>query len=177
MSNTSPKYKGRGREKQFLKSVLKQHDCNYVKFKNKIKLEEKKKTAWLDFSPVLYSMRFCRAGIFSVLNIFRRCGKNETEGQTSEQPHCSLCVAWFLLFSRSFVFDSLWSQELQHTRPSCPHYLPEFTQTHVHWVGDTIQPSHPLLPPSPPALNLSQHQGLFQWVSSTVWKGLVLDPV
>ena len=43
------------------------------------------------------------------------------------------------------------------------HYLPKFAQTHVHWVGDAIQPSHPLLPPSP-ALNLSQHQGLFQWV-------------
>ena len=46
------------------------------------------------------------------------------------------------------------------------HQLPEFTQTHVHWVGDAIQPSHPLLPPSPPAFNLSQHQGLFRWLSS-----------
>ena len=45
--------------------------------------------------------------------------------------------------------------------------LPEFTQTHVHWVGDVIQPSPPLLSPSPPALNLSQHQGLFKWVSSS----------
>ena len=45
------------------------------------------------------------------------------------------------------------------------HQLPEFTQTHVHWVSDAIQPSHPLLSPSPPALNLSQHQGLFKWVS------------
>ena len=44
------------------------------------------------------------------------------------------------------------------------HQLPEFTQTHVHWVGDAIQPSHPLPSPSP-AFNLSQHQGLFQWVS------------
>ena len=42
------------------------------------------------------------------------------------------------------------------------NYLPEFAQTHVHWVSDAIQPSHPLLPPSSPALNLSQHQGLFQ---------------
>ena len=42
------------------------------------------------------------------------------------------------------------------------HQLPEFTQTHVHQVGDAIQPSHPLSSPSPPALNLSQHQGLFQ---------------
>ena len=47
--------------------------------------------------------------------------------------------------------------------PALPvhHQLPEFTQTHVHWVGDAIQPSHPLSFPSPPALNLSQHQGLF----------------
>ena len=48
------------------------------------------------------------------------------------------------------------------------HYLPEFAQTHVHWVGDTIQPSHPLSPPFPPALHLSQHQGLFQWVDSVL---------
>ena len=46
------------------------------------------------------------------------------------------------------------------------HQLPELTQTHVHWVGDAIQPSHPLSSPSPPAFNLSQHQGLFKWVSS-----------
>ena len=46
------------------------------------------------------------------------------------------------------------------------HDLPEFAQTHVHWFSDAIQPSHPLSPPSPPAFNLSQHQGLFQWVSS-----------
>ena len=47
------------------------------------------------------------------------------------------------------------------------HQLPESTQTHVRWVGDTIQPSHPLSSSSPPALNLSQHQGLFKWVSSS----------
>ena len=46
------------------------------------------------------------------------------------------------------------------------HHLLEFTQTHVHWVGDAIQPSHPLSSCSPPALNLSQHQRLFKWVSS-----------
>ena len=47
------------------------------------------------------------------------------------------------------------------------HQLLELTQTHVHWVGDAIQPSHPLSSPSPPTFNLSQHQGLFQWVSSS----------
>ena len=46
------------------------------------------------------------------------------------------------------------------------HCLPRFAQTHVHWVENAIQSSHPLLPPSPPALNLSQPQGLFQWISS-----------
>ena len=47
------------------------------------------------------------------------------------------------------------------------HQLPELTQTHVHWVGEAIQPSHPLSSASLPALNLSQHQGLFKWVSSS----------
>ena len=54
------------------------------------------------------------------------------------------------------------------------HNLPEFAQTHVHWVGDAIQSSHTLSSPSPPAFNLPQHQGLFQGVSSShqVAKGL-----
>ena len=55
------------------------------------------------------------------------------------------------------------------------HQLPESTQTHVHWVGDAIQPSHPLLSPSPPALNLSLHQGLFKWVSSSHQVAKVLE--
>ena len=55
------------------------------------------------------------------------------------------------------------------------HQLLEFTQTHVHWVSDTIQPSHPLSSPPPPAFNLSQHQGLFQWVSSSYQVAKVLE--
>ena len=56
---------------------------------------------------------------------------------------------------------------LNCSTPGLPvhHQLLESTQTHVHWVGDAIQLSHPLSSPSPPALNLSQHQGLFKWVS------------
>ena len=53
--------------------------------------------------------------------------------------------------------------------------LPESTQTHVHWVGDSIQPSHPLSAPSLPALNLSQHRGLFKWVSSSHQVAKVLE--
>ena len=55
------------------------------------------------------------------------------------------------------------------------HCLPELAQTHVHWVNDTIQPSHPLLPPSAPALNISQHKGLFQWVCSSHHVARVLE--
>ena len=47
--------------------------------------------------------------------------------------------------------------------------FPELAQTHVHWVGDAIQPPYPLSSPSPPAFNLSQHQGLFQWVSLEIY--------
>ena len=55
------------------------------------------------------------------------------------------------------------------------HQLPEFTQTHVHWVGDAIQPPHPLLSPSPPAFSLSQHQGLFKWGSSSHQVAKILE--
>ena len=55
------------------------------------------------------------------------------------------------------------------------HQLLELAQTHVHWVSDAIQPSHPLSSPSPPAFNLSQHQGLFQWVSSLDQMAKVLE--
>ena len=57
---------------------------------------------------------------------------------------------------------------MNRSTPGLPvhHQLPEFTQTHVHWVGDAIQPSHPLSSPSPLAPNPSQHQSLFQWVNS-----------
>ena len=66
---------------------------------------------------------------------------------------------------------------MNHSVPGLPvhHQLPEFTQTHVHRVGDAIQPSHPLSSPSPPALNLSQHRGLFQWVSSLHQVAKVLE--
>ena len=58
---------------------------------------------------------------------------------------------------------------MNRSTPGLPihHHLPEFTQTHVHWVGDATQPSHPLSSPFPPAPNPSQHQSLFQWVNSS----------
>ena len=98
--------------------------------------------------------------------------------------------------------DSLWPHRLQHIRLPCPppfpssvqsrptlwdpmnhstlglpvhHQLPESTQTHVRCVSDATQPSHPLSSPSPTALNLSQHQGLFKWVSSSHQVAKVLE--
>ena len=65
--------------------------------------------------------------------------------------------------------------EPQHARPPCPSPTPRVYPNHVHWVGDAIQPSHPLSSPSPPALNLSQHQGLFKWVSSSHQVAKVLE--
>ena len=79
-------------------------------------------------------------------------------------PFCSFLL---LLFSHLVMSGSLQPHGLKHDRLSCPSPTPEPTQTHVHWVGDANQPSHPLLSPSPPAFNLSQHQGLFQCVSSS----------
>ena len=66
---------------------------------------------------------------------------------------------------------------MNRSTPGLPvhHQLLEFTQTHVHWVGDAIQPSPPLSSPSPPAFNLSQHQGLFKWVSSSHQVAKVLE--
>ena len=66
---------------------------------------------------------------------------------------------------------------MNHSTPGLPvhHQLPESTQTHVHWVGDVIQPSHPLSSPSSPDRNLSQHQGLFKWVNSSHEVAKVLE--
>ena len=71
---------------------------------------------------------------------------------------------------------TLWDP-MDYSMPGFPvhHQLPEPAQTHVHRVSDAIQPSHCLLSPSPPIFNLSQHQGLFQWVSSSYEVAKVLE--
>ena len=78
-----------------------------------------------------------------------------------------LTLLGLLLFSRSVMSDS--ATPTDRNTPGFPvlYCLLEFAQTHVHWVGDAIQPSHPLSSPSLPALSLPQHQGLFQWVGSS----------
>ena len=93
-----------------------------------------------------------------------------------------LRVTWTTMRLNSVQFSlvtqscpTLWDP-MDCSMPGLPvhHQLPELTQIHVHWVGDAIQPSHPLLSPSP-AFNLSQHQSLFQWVSSSHQVAKVLE--
>ena len=97
------------------------------------------------------------------------------------QQHSVLSVFVILLISVQFssVAQSCPTlcSPMNRSTPGLPvhHQLPEFTQTHVHRVRDAIQPSHPLLSPSPPAPNPSQHQGLFQWVNSSHEVAKVLE--
>ena len=85
--------------------------------------------------------------------------------------HCTLKN----LFSCLVMSNSLQPHGLQHkTLPNSLH-LSKFGQANVYWVDDVIQPSYPLSPPSPPAFNLSQHQGPFQWVSSSHQVAKVLE--
>ena len=86
-------------------------------------------------------------------------------------------------FKQCFQFSSLAQlcptlcDPMNRSIPGLPvhHQLPEYTQTHAHWVDDAIQPSYPLSSQSPPAPNPSQHQGLFQWVNSSHELAKVLE--
>ena len=84
---------------------------------------------------------------------------------------------WYLQFSSVAQSCLTLCNPKNCSTPGFPvyHQLPELMQTHAHWVGDAIQPSHPLSSPSPPAFSLSQHQGLFQWVSSSHQVAKVLE--
>ena len=90
-------------------------------------------------------------------------------------PFSSPSSLQFSQFSHLTMSDSLQPHQPQHARPPCPSPIPEFTQTSVHWVGDAIQPSHPLSSPFPPAFNLFQHQGLFKSVSSSYQVAKILS--
>ena len=113
------------------------------------------------------------------------CCDQERTHWTSYWPGVHL-----LKFIIRLYYDT-WTVQFSSVAQSCPtlcnpmdcstpglpvhHQLPEFIQTHAHWVSDVIQPSHPLLSPSLPAFNLSQHQALFQGVSSSHQIAKVLE--
>ena len=82
------------------------------------------------------------------------------------------CFSSVQLLSCIQLFETPWTAERQ---ASLSIINSKFTQTHVHWVSDAIQPSHPLSSPSVPAFNLSEHQGMFKWVSSLHEVATVLE--
>ena len=124
-------------------------------------------------SPVLIIKAICSR------LLSQRDAKSQLQGRAS--------ISWAdadRLWSRGVVLFSSVAQSgttlcdpMDCSTPGFPvhHQLPEFTQTHVHQVGYAIQPSHPLSSPSPPAFNLSQHQGLFKWVRSLHQVAKVLE--
>ena len=93
-------------------------------------------------------------------------GLHRVRHNWSDLAAVSHCMCQFSSVAQSCL---ILCDPMNHSTPGLPfhHQLPEFTQTHVHRVGDAIQPSHPLSSPSPPAPNPSQHQSLFQWVNSS----------
>ena len=88
----------------------------------------------------------------------------EGEGGMTSENTIETCIFSSVQFSSVAQSCLTLCDPVNRSTPGLPvhHQLPEFTQTHVHPVGDAIQPSHPLLSPSPPAPNPSQHQSLFQ---------------
>ena len=99
-----------------------------------------------------------------------RFGEKVVSGELQSQRNKVIPIwQWKHQFSSVTQLCLTLCDPMDCSTPGLPvHYqLPELTQTHVHWVSDAIQPSHPLLSPSPPVFNLSQHQGLFQGVSSS----------
>ena len=98
---------------------------------------------------------------------------NATRRVAIDLHHCRHTIMWDRFYLCLFCYSVAQScltlcHPMDCRMPGLPvlHYLLEFVQTHVHWVGDAIQPFHPLLYPSPPAVDFSQHQGLFKWVDS-----------
>ena len=99
-------------------------------------------------------------------------------------PNPGLQIISYVFSSKSLIRFSSVAQScptlcdpMNHSTPGLPvhHQLPEFTETHVHWVSDAIQPSHPVSSPPPPAPNPSQHQSLFQRVNSSHEVAKVLE--
>ena len=129
-------------------------------------------------SPLLFSIAFGSPYHSNQRRRRRRRKKVSKLERRKQNCHC-LKVTWYytqkLKVVQSVQFSSVAQScltlcnPMNHSTPGLPvhHRLLEFTQTHVHWVGDAIQPSHPLSSPSPPVPNPSQHKSLFQWVNSS----------
>ena len=117
----------------------------------------------------------CICGSIKEIDIFKLFGF------TKQEPNLTFCLFNFLILFQFLIFGSFFCccsvaklcptlcDPIDCNTPGFPvlHHFLEFVQTLVYWVSDAIQPSHHLSLPSLPALNLSQHQGLFQWIGSS----------
>ena len=137
----------------------------YIQDKN----QSEKSVSVFNFCKSLFSQA---TPVFSCLLLHSLC-YDTTSQVVSGNPHSKLISS---VQSSHSVCPTL-CDPMNCSKPglSVHHQLPEFTQTHIHWVGDAIQPSHPLSSPSPPDPNPSQHQSLFQWVNSSHEVGKVLE--
>ena len=124
--------------------------------------------------------------VYSYLWAGQTLHDNRKENEKFQQQ-----IAWVAIKPNQPTQDTREFSQFSSVTQSCPtlcnpidcsmpvllvhHQLPEFTQTHVHWVIDALQPSRPKSSPYPPAFNLSQHQGLFKWVSSSHQVAKVLE--
>ena len=138
------------------------------------------KQEWWDFpaGPLVRTLHFHCQGLRFILwpgnwDPTDHVSPPKTNKLTNKDSHNGI-----QLFCSVLSLIRVWLFEpLDRSMPGFPvlHYLPEFAQTYVLWVSDAIQPSHSPLPPSLPALNLSQHQDLFQWISSLHQVAKVLE--
>ena len=145
------------------------------------------------FNAMQHNYSPCKWGLQKGVTCFQRTeyemGGMRGDNVTVEKPHkyyleqvvkintTSDKSCWSVQFSSVAQSCLTLCDPMDCSTPGLPvhHQLPELAQTHVHRVSNTIQPSHPLSSPSPPAFNLSQHQGLLQWVSSSYHMAKVLE--
>ena len=101
----------------------------------------------------------------------------ETESWRAGKRKCSLCQLEFVFVVQSPSYVQLFGTPMDCSMLGLPvpHCLSKFAEVHVHCISDAIQPSHPLTPSSPSALNLSQHQGFFHWVSCLLQMTKILE--
>ena len=127
-------------------------------------------TSWFHPFPFWISL--------SMTDFLRETNRQMTYAQWAHHYLLAICWPWHPA-KRLLVVQSLsrltLGNPMDHAWHPCPSLSPEFAHIHIHWVSDAIQPSHPLLPSSPPAINPSQHQDLFQWVTSLHQVAKVLE--
>ena len=115
---------------------------------------------FVELSPFRLQISFTKGTWNVYLEMIPAC--NLTSSPYPEHPKSPCCCCFSVAKWSPTLCDPM---NCRTPGFSVHHYLPEFAQTHVHWVSDAIQQSHPLLSSSSPTFNPSQHQGLFKWVS------------